>query len=74
MLASLLAAVLLVLVIACVNTAQLVLAQLHGRRRDLAIRAALGSSTGRLAGEVLAEVALLVAAAAWRASPRGSRV
>jgi putative ABC transport system permease protein len=62
MLASLLAAVLLVLVIACVNTAQLVLAQLHGRRRDLAIRAALGSSTVRLAGEVLAEIALLVAA------------
>jgi len=62
MLASLLAAVLLVLVIACVNTAQLVLAQLHARRRDLAIRAALGSSTARLAGEVLAEVSLLVAA------------
>jgi len=62
MLASLLAAVLLVLVIACVNTAQLVLAQLHGRRRDLAIRAALGSSTGRLAGELSAEIALLVAA------------
>jgi putative ABC transport system permease protein len=62
MLASLLAAVLLVLVIACVNTAQLVLAQLHARRRDLAIRAALGGSTSRLAGEVFAEVALLVAA------------
>jgi predicted permease len=62
MLASLLVAVLLVLVIASVNTAQLVVAQLHGRRRDLAIRAALGSSTLRLAGEVLAEVALLVAA------------
>jgi predicted permease len=62
MLASLLAAVLLVLVIACVNTAQLVLAQLHGRRRDLAIRAALGSSTGRLAAELFAEVALLIAA------------
>ncbi|HTI65876.1 MAG TPA: ADOP family duplicated permease [Gemmatimonadaceae bacterium] len=62
MLASLLAAVLLVLMIACVNTAQLVLAQRHGRRRDLAIRAALGSSTGRLAGDVLAEIALLVSA------------
>jgi predicted permease len=62
MLASLLAAVVLVLVIACVNTAQLVLAQLHGRRRDLAIRAALGSSTYRRAVEVSAEVALLVAA------------
>ncbi len=62
MLTSLFAAVLLVLVIACVNTSQLVLAQLHGRRRELAIRAALGSSTSRLAGEVFAEVALLVVA------------
>jgi predicted permease len=62
MLASLLGAVLLVLVIACVNTAQLVLAQLHGRRRDLAVRAALGSSPWRVAGEVFAEIALLVAA------------
>jgi predicted permease len=62
MLATLLAAVLLVLVIACVNTAQLMLAQLHARRRDRAIRAALGSSTGRLAGEIIAEVGLVVAA------------
>jgi putative ABC transport system permease protein len=60
MLLSLLAAVLLVLVIACVNTAQLMLARLHSRRRDLAIRAALGGSTWRLAGEVLAEVVLLL--------------
>ena len=61
MLVSLLAAVLLVLVIACVNTAQLVLAQRHARRRDLAIRAALGSSTWRLGSEVFAEVMLLLA-------------
>jgi len=60
MLVSLLAAVLLVLVIACVNTAQLVLAQLHARRRDLAIRVALGGSTRHLASEVLAEVVLLL--------------
>jgi predicted permease len=60
MLVSLLAGVVLVLVIACVNTAQLLLAQLHVRRRELAIRAALGGSTRRLAGEVLTEVLLLV--------------
>ena len=62
MLVSLLAAVLLVLVIACGN-AQLVLAQLHARRRNLAIRAALGSSPQRLACEVLADRA---AARLWR--------
>jgi putative ABC transport system permease protein len=60
MLISLLAGVVLVLAIACVNTAQLLLAQLHARRRELAIRAALGGSARRLAGEVLAEVLLLV--------------
>jgi predicted permease len=62
MLASLLAGVLLVLVVACVNTSQLVLAQLQVRRRELAVRAALGATTRRLAFEVLAEVSLLVAA------------
>ena len=61
MLISLLAGVVLVLVIACVNTAQLLLAQLHARRRELAVRAALGASTTRLAGEVLTDVLLLVA-------------
>ena len=60
MLISLLAGVVLVLVIACVNTAQLLLAQLQTRRRELAIRAALGASTRRLAGEVLTDVLLLV--------------
>jgi putative ABC transport system permease protein len=62
MLISLLAGVVLVLVIACVNTAQLLLAQLHARRRELAIRAALGASTRRLAGEVLTDVLVLVTA------------
>ncbi|HEY4219479.1 MAG TPA: ABC transporter permease [Gemmatimonadaceae bacterium] len=62
MLVSLLAGVVLVLVIACVNTAQLLLAQLHTRRRELAIRAALGGSTRRLAAEVLTDVLLLVTA------------
>jgi hypothetical protein len=62
MLISLLAGVVLVIVIACVNTAQLLLAQLQTRRRELAIRAALGASTRRLAGEVLTDVLLLVTA------------
>ena len=60
MLISLLTGVVLVLVIACVNTAQLLLAQLQTRRRELAVRAALGASTRRLAGEVLTDVLLLV--------------
>jgi putative ABC transport system permease protein len=62
MLISLLAGVVLVLTIACVNTAQLLLGQLHSRRHELAIRAALGGSRRRLAGEVLTDVLLLVAA------------
>ena len=62
MLASLLAGVVLVLIVACVNTSQLVLAQLQVRRRELALRSALGASTRRLAGELLTEVSLLVAA------------
>ena len=60
MLVSLLVGVVLVLVIACVNTAQLLLAQLQMRRRELAIRGALGASTQRLAGEVLTDVLMLV--------------
>lgn len=62
MLASLLAGVLLVLVVACVNTSQLVLAQLQARRHELAVRSALGATRRRLAGEVLTEVSLLVVA------------
>lgn len=62
MLMSLMGGVALVLLIACVNTAQLLLARLHVRRRELAMRAALGATRLRLAGEVMAEVVLLVAA------------
>ncbi|HET7786122.1 MAG TPA: ABC transporter permease, partial [Myxococcales bacterium] len=62
MLMSLIGGVALVLVIACVNTAQLLLARLQTMRREVAMRAALGATRLRLAGEVMAEVALLVAA------------
>ncbi|HEY4306597.1 MAG TPA: ABC transporter permease [Gemmatimonadaceae bacterium] len=63
MLLRLLAAVGLLLLLACANTAQLQLAQLQARRRELAVRAALGASSGRLAREVAIELILLVTAA-----------
>ncbi|MFI5228900.1 MAG: ADOP family duplicated permease, partial [Gemmatimonadales bacterium] len=62
LLLSLFAAVSLLLLIACVNTAQLQLAQLQRRRRDLAVRGALGAPGWRLllgsVVEVLAVAAL----------------
>src|SRR4051812_43883805 len=62
MLMSLIGGVALVLLITCVNTAQLLLARLQTRRREVAMRAALGATRLRLAAEVMAEVVLLVAA------------
>lgn len=56
---ALIVAVIAILLVACANVANMQMARGVGRRRELALRSALGASRGRIIGHLLLEATLL---------------
>ena len=54
----------MILLIACANLADMMLARSDGRRREISVRLALGAGRARLVGELMSEALLLAAGAA----------